>query len=128
MSNDMMKLLEELVEAPGTHGAVRKLDWDYMNGGCPLFKRVGDTVLLYNLGGRDMHVLVLLPGEPFGMGSSTEYSDYGPFLHSFTLAYADYGQTTPWKLAALDLDRQRQAVRNETAIQAARAAMRQGAS
>lgn len=122
---ELMSLLLEIAEAPGTFGAMRKCDYPY-NAAAERFKRVKNVVLMFNLSGGDMRIYILSPGTPFGMGGDNySYNDIS-CLQVIGLDKDAYQNTVQWKKTKELLRQQWNDAVNVDFITNARAAMVQG--
>lgn len=123
MQLELMSLLLEIVEAPGTFGTLRQCDYPH-NGAAERFKRVKNVVLLFNCPSGSMAIYILAPDAPFGMGGNGYgYNDIS-CLKVRELELRVYRDTVQWKLAEEKLKQQWNDAVNVSFIEQARAAMR----
>lgn len=120
---ELLTLLLEIVEAPGTFGCLRKCDFPY-NAGGDRFKRVGDVAIVFRLPATDrIAIYILVPGAPFGMAESSSSEDIR-CRQATNLRSEDYQNTPQWKKAVELLKQQWNDVVAADFIANARAAMR----
>ena len=119
---ELMSLLLEIAEAPGTFGTLRKCDYPY-NGAAERFKRVKNVVLMFNLTHDDMRIYILAPGTSFGMGGDNyTYNDVS-CKQVIGLDKDVYQSTVQWKKAKELLRQQWNDAVNVDFIANARAAL-----
>lgn len=121
---ELMSLLLELAEAPGTFGTLRKCDYPY-NCAAERFKRVKDVVLMFNVNDKSMRIYILAPNAPFGMGGDNySYNDIS--CREVTVLRSEiYQNTVQWKRATELLKQQWNDAMAVNFIANARAAMGQ---